>query len=69
MFSLARTQENLQMHLPQRRYGLANCATTTLYELECMMVFLYISGSQTIDPLGSNVGDLITIVLSIRSHL
>ena len=41
MFSLARTQENLQMLLPQRRYGLANCATTTLYELECMM---YISG-------------------------
>ena len=39
MFSLARTQENLQMHLPQRRYGLANCATTTLYELECMMIF------------------------------
>ena len=42
MFCLARTQENLQMqvpHLPQRRYGLANCATTTLYELECMMVF------------------------------
>ena len=39
MFFLARTQENLQMHLPQRKYDLANCATTTLYELECMMIF------------------------------
>ena len=42
MFSLARIQENLQRqvpHLPQRRYGLANCATITLYELECMMAF------------------------------
>ena len=76
MFSLARIQENLRRqvpHLPQRRYGLTNCATTTLYKL-VHDGLLYISGSPTIDLLGSNVpnisvGDLITILSRIRGHL